>query len=83
MAVLRGAVQTLRHYQPVVMIELLHDLTAREAACRFMWDLGYRCHGIVNAPVLTLRELSELSSVQSFDDINFLFLPLQSVNSAS
>lgn len=73
--VLQGAIETLRYYHPVVMIELLYSDEARTLAYQFMRNLGYSCHGIVNAPTLTLKPLTDLPAARSFNDINFLFLP--------
>ena len=75
MPVLRGAVETLKHYRPPVMIELMDVATARTDAFAFMESHGYGCHGIVNAPKMTLKPLPSSSEVIAFRDINFLFVP--------
>lgn len=75
MSVLEGAVETLRHYRPPVMLELLRNREARAAAFQFMRSHGYDCWGIVNAPVLQTVPLPSLAELVAFDDINFLFRP--------
>lgn len=74
MSVLEGAVETLRHYRPPVMLELLRNREARAAAFQFMRSHGYDCWGIVNAPALQTIPLPSLAELIAFDDINFLFL---------
>ncbi len=74
MAVLRGAVETLRRYRPPVMLELRSDIATRTAAFDFMSALGYACHGIVNRPCMTLKPLSSPAEAVAFCDINFLFV---------
>lgn len=75
LAVLRGALETLKQYRPPVMLEVLMNAAARSSAFTFMTGLGYACHGIVNAPRMTLIALSTETEVIAFRDINFLFLP--------
>jgi FkbM family methyltransferase len=77
MSVLKGAVETLRHYQPPVMMELLANREARAEALHFMQSLGYTCRGIVNAPVLETILLPSLEELAAFQEINFLFLPAE------
>ena len=72
---LRGALGTIKQYRPPVMLELLMNAAARSAAFGFMAGLGYACHGIVNAPRMTLIALPTEAEVIAFRDINFLFLP--------
>jgi len=74
MAVLRGAVKTLKKYRPPVMLELLDDANARTAAFTFLAALGYACHGIVNTPRMSLQSLPSRAEVVAFRDINFLFV---------
>lgn len=71
--VLEGAIETLKHFSPVVMLELLHNQDARAQAYEFMRGLGYSCEGIVDSPKLKLVALPNLEAVQAFEDINFLF----------
>ena len=74
LAVLRGALETLKRYRPPVMIELRSDTATRTAAFEFMAALGYACHGIANAPRMTLKSLPSPAEAIAFCDINFLFV---------
>lgn len=75
MQVLAGARQVMKHYRPVVMIELLHEAKTRAVAAEWFASQGYVGFGIVDEPVLRLQALPSVEQLAGFGDINFVFLP--------
>ncbi len=75
MAVLRGAVATLGHYRPPVMLELLHHENARMSAWEFMSARDYACQGVIEGSTLNLKEIPTVDALLTFKGINFVFLP--------
>lgn len=73
--VMRGGLNTIRHYKPIILMEMLRKWTAKfgytpNDTIKLLSGIGYRCYRIVKGKLVLFSRMTEETK-----ETNFFFIP--------